>query len=711
MRRVATSLALTLLVAALAGAPAARADFTPSTLISGNANVEADRAADPAISADGRYVAFQGSVAGILGLYRKDLQTGALDIVAAGDAASPSISADGNFVSFTTTALHPDTGLGRQCSSVYVRDMSQTGPAAFTLVSALDGTTVGLTYAGSSHNGCRGGGSAASDRTAITADGSEVAFTVVGESNLTTGARGAPTTPGAQVAVRNLRTGTTTLVSQTLASIGGTPTAVPHGAAMTDTSTAGGTANSDPGDSTASISADGSTVAWLAINIPSQAPAAAVDAPKGYADEYDEPLWRRIADGPAAPIRRVLGGDDPVGPCPGGCTGPLDLQWDGEQSQAGSNTGPERGSLIAYQGFQGATAGSVSTLDDGTPQLSADGQTVAVLSTAPPIGEDPPCTQGQCAVSNVDTNAFIVNMTPGLNRSQALTRITEWASPNLADNNAAGPITSLAISPQGDQIAFVTERTEFPYSPPSLLTPPISTVDATQLYVANLTDQAMELASLGFDGQPANGVVESPAFSNDGGPIAFASSATNLVYGAESEAQGGAEVFTTTEVKPPAPPGIQTIGAPPPAPVVAPLWALSATAHTASDGSLLVTVDIPGPGLLRASATAAMPTVSGPERGATGGRRRRKRHPRARASVARRSLARTAADAQAEGAVQLTLRPASRYRALIARARGMYATVTVTFAAAGHPTLRQTLPAEFAAPPGHRHARRKGLRR
>ncbi len=140
------------------------------------------------------------------GIYRKDLETGALDMVAAGDAGAPSISSDGRFVSFTTTATDPASGSGQQCSSVYVRDMSVPAgqPGAFTLASALNGTTAGLAYGGSATAGCPGGGSAAADRVALSADGSEVAFTVVGASDLTTGAGGPVTTPVAQVAVRDL---------------------------------------------------------------------------------------------------------------------------------------------------------------------------------------------------------------------------------------------------------------------------------------------------------------------------------------------------------------------------------------------------------------------------------------------------------------------------------------------------------------------------
>ena len=681
---------------------AARADFTSDTVISGTAAVQSDYAYDPAVSANGQYVAFTGSQAGAPGVYRKNLQTGELDLVAAGDAGAPSISADGQFVSFTTTATDPASGTGQQCSSVYVRDMSQPidAPGAFTLASALSGVATGLTYAGTGTAGCPGGGSSAAAGVALSGDGSEVAFTVVGASNLATGADGAPTTPPAQVAVRNLDTDATTLVSQTMASLGSTAEPVPGGAAMTDTSTDGG-ANADAGDSTASISADGTTVAWLGINIPSQAPAATQDAAFQYPDEYDEPLWRRIADGPSAPTRRVLGGDDPVGPCPGGCTGPLDLQWPGE-SPPGSNTGPERGSLIAYNGFLGATDETVSTLANGIPKLSADGNTVAVLSTAPLTGQVPACTGPSCS-PNVAANAYVVNMAPGLSRGQALTQLTEWASYNFTAGaaDATGALTGIAISPEGDEVAFVTQRTEFPLSPPLLTTPALTSVGNPQLYVVDLDDGTMQLASLGFDGQPANDPIESPSFSDDGGPIAFASPATNLVYGAESDLYdgsqlAGAEVFTTTELQPSFAPGVTSISALPTGRTITPEWVISASATKNRDGSVSLAVRVPGAGAVRAVARSG---VTKPARGKHAGR-----------ATSPSSLARAAKRATGAGVVELRLRPVVGYRKLIDRADGLYATVTVTFTASGHRTLTRTLPVDFRRPVGRGHARKSPRR-
>ena len=103
------------LVLPLLCAGSAAADLGPIELISKSATEQAGEALAPAISADGRFVAFQGTIDGLRGIFRKDLETGEIATVAAGsayeeneaspaDASAPSISADGRYISFTTRA-------------------------------------------------------------------------------------------------------------------------------------------------------------------------------------------------------------------------------------------------------------------------------------------------------------------------------------------------------------------------------------------------------------------------------------------------------------------------------------------------------------------------------------------------------------------------------------------------------------------------------
>ena len=91
------------------------------------------------------------------GIFRRDLTTGALELVAAGDlrsesdpdsvlvrgAQNPTLSGDGRYVAFSTGAqLVPADTNGNV--DVYLRDMTRamTAPGAYELVSARDGGDV-----------------------------------------------------------------------------------------------------------------------------------------------------------------------------------------------------------------------------------------------------------------------------------------------------------------------------------------------------------------------------------------------------------------------------------------------------------------------------------------------------------------------------------------------------------------------------------------
>ncbi len=711
-----------LMLCLAAGLPAmhpglAGAQYTPAALVSYAGSLEADDAYSPAISADGAYVAFVGSFNGVKGVYRKDLATGELALVAgedgadpalsAPDAGSPSISEEGRYVSFTTTArleaTDDQSGEPGDCSSVYVRDMDipAAEPGAYTLASALNGTTQGIAYAGSATAGCPGGGSAAAERVALSGNGREVAFTVLGQSDLTTGPGGARTTPPDQIAVRNLATDTTTLVSQTLSSLGSTPEAVPGGAALAplrDRLQAGD--GRQISGSTAAISADGSTVAWTGIDIAAQASPSSAEG--GGSAEYDEPLWRRIVAGPDAPIRRVTGGYDPE--C--GCAGPFDTAFDPNASSGG--LGPEHGTYVAPGGFGGdALAGGLS-LDSVTPQLSANGQTVAFLSTQPRTGQVSRGLEEELTRSTA--NAYVVDMATGLTRTAALTPLTEWGSDDFKDAASTGAVDDIAISPDGTKVAFTTTRIEFPLSPPALLTPALSQPGAAQLYVANLSAGTLQMISNGYEEQPANGDVASPSFTGSGETLAFASSATNLVYGAYDKGAEGVpgNVFLTSEVNSPTVVGESTISAPPPPAVTSQRWELLLDAGSQRNGTVELYATVPGAGALKAVAKAAVP-VSVSAKGAKSARRHAKRGKDSRQAAieARRSEAakhtvlatRTVASASARpahaGLVELRLSLASAEKALAQSRDGLYATITVTFAAHGDSTLRSTLQATF----------------
>ena len=287
--RVVVGIALLALGIALVATVPARAALGPIQLVSRTVPEQAEKAFASALSADGRYVAFQGTIdEGRKGIFRVDLETGVVARVATGgayetgapgaDARAPSISADGRYVSFTTAAPLDPVNDTQAKSDVYVADMDAT-PPTYELASALDGSTVALS-----------GNSLASPRVALSADGRKVAFV-----------------SGGQVYLRDLDTRRTTLVSvrrdpQTGETKPGVP--VSGGAVLTKEQL--------PLLSGAALSADGTTVAWIGAHLPEQVPLLADEATAiSQRDEagvlpYAEPLWRRIADGSVAPTRRIV---------------------------------------------------------------------------------------------------------------------------------------------------------------------------------------------------------------------------------------------------------------------------------------------------------------------------------------------------------------------------------------------------------------------
>jgi WD40-like Beta Propeller Repeat len=714
---------------ALACAAPAQAAYGPFTLIDGSPalRLQADKAFDAAISADGSSVAWTGSIASRAGIYLTTLATGQAQVVALGSGTgAPSISAEGRYISFTTSD-DLETGLPvvGGCSSVYVRDMNKhveekegklvAEAGAYTLVSARDGSAEGLTYAPPkvSSQAC---GAASAYRAAISGDGREVAFTVLSESDLTGNSVQTKTPPG-QVAVRDLDTQRTMLVSLTRASRegGGKQEPVPGGAAIAPPE-AIAFEKVPTSASTAAISADGKTVAWMGINVQEQTDIATPPPNGGIADGYAEPLWRRFAEGSRAPTRRILAGDDASAPqCPPSCPGGLDLLWqqDLELNQA---TGPVFGSYLAAQGFAAAGGTNTDPLDVVTPQLSANGLTVALLSTQPTYGDDP--QYGNGSVPPLTANAFVVNMTPGLGRAQAITRLTEWASLNLRDVALAGGIAEIAVSPDGTRVAFVTQRVVFPLAPPALITPPPSQAASEQLYVVNLAAGTLQFVSEGYEGQPANSGILDVALDSDGGTLALASSASNLAFGTGGNS-GIPNVFVAHEIGSPPGPGQQSVSPLPGLFIPSPRWSLSATTRRSTGGDLLIDVSVPGAGSLAASASASVPTTAataGPAgRGAAHSHAHRSSTARsgdagaARArkvtAIATRKVAHAFTTTNSAELVQLRLAPASRYRTLAYGKDGLYVTITVTFTARGHPRLTDTLNTSFQARSVHKSSK------
>jgi Tol biopolymer transport system component len=690
--RTSTILRGAVLAAAVALLPAAaaHAELTAPQLVTVSPLEQSDGVTGAVLSADGRHLVFTGSLGGVAGILRRDLRTGLTEPVAAGSAyirsvltdtaRDPSVSADGRYVAFTTSAaLDPDDDTNA-APDVYVRDMEASVPAdgaacpaggacAYTLASAADGRAGGLSYTSD-------GGATATPRQAITADGRRVAFVVNAESDLA-----GPGTPGGQVAVRDLDTRRTTLVTALRDRATGAMTTLPvPGRAVT----LGEAGPGGPGG--AAISADGTTVAWSGQRIADQAPVVAGDPADTTANPYNEPLWRRIADGPSAPTRRVAGAGDPEAPgCPAGgsiavpaCQGPF----------------PDLGNN--FNGNEYAQGGWVSIPTwDGivTPSLSADGRTVAFLG-APPVGPTHAPSAGY--------DLFVADMRPGPSRRAAVRRLTQDLS--------GAPLTDLALSADGRRIAFATMRTTFALSPPYLIgTPPPRLAGVAELWLVDLAGQTLQRLSRTVDAGPSSaGTVgsgtqlepSSPSMDATGHLIAWVSKATNLVA---VDANGAGDAFLVEDrAVPPGAPGRVEISPPPAAPRVARAWTLALRAVSGRDGSLRFDATVPGAGVLRATVTATVPVTKRVTVRTRGGKRRTVR----RKVLVKRQVAVASMVVRAAGLSRLTVRVTKAYRSLTRTKAGLDASAKVAFSAPSHPTLRDALDVRFRVA----KARRKAVR-
>jgi hypothetical protein len=696
LRALALASLLAATAAAVTVAPPALAAFGPLRLVSKGPFEQAAEASEPALSADGHYLTFKGSISGLVGIFREDVETQATTPVVAASAygegpplkaSAPSVSADGRYVSFTTTAqLDPANDPQPQSSDVYVADMS-TIPPTYQLASALDaaaadcppgagradlGAPLGLEYTGPGSDA----GSFASGRVALSADGRRVVFVTGAESNLTSGSGGSTPgtpTPALQVAVRDLDRGCTTLVSvEREASTG----------EMTDRPVTGGAEiaiAAAPQLRGASLSADGTVVAWLGGHLPAQVPLLADEAPaileldEVGAFPYAEPLWRRIADGPSAPTRRIVGGGDPLAPgCPPGgtladpsCQGPFP-----ETTRKNTN-------LNFTMGWLGPER------IDGVPQLSADGGTVALIGNP-----------------SEATNVFLVDMAPGLSRKQAVRQLTRQVTVLPSDEGSVvnqpkyiplnGHVFDLGISPDGQRIAFATARQQFPLAPPNLITGPPAQLGLVELYEVNLDGETLRRATHGYGGPdeaslaPATTArsgagASSPSFGAGGHLLAFSSTASNLVEGDGNDAS---DVFLVEDGEASRAAGPTSISPAPPGRQVNRRQRLRLSATSLPNGDVRLVAVVPGPGRLGARAGAPL-RVDGP----------------------RRRLTAVAARAAVSGPVALTLSLPGHYRRLSHTREGLYAMARVSFRPGTGKRLQGSLQVRFHA---HVRKHRKG---
>jgi len=576
------------------------------------------------ISADGRYVAIQSRArnffadndpdpAGMYragGIFRFDLQTKALEKVADGNvfdeedpahplvrfgATKPSISANGRFVAFTT----PEPLVANDSNEhfdVYVRDMQVPAAAlgAFDLVSARDGSDAPAHYGAAAFPfpGSQPGADV-SRGVAISADGQKVVFRTEVPSDLPASA--AVDVPAGQVFLRDRETDTTALVTARRDGDSGTMTEQPAGGAVG-----------------AALSADGTTVVWTGGNAASQV--------RFLGGENTDPgflyyLWRRVADGPSSPSRRITGLADPDDPaCPAAAVTFFDR----------ISTGPCYGPLADQEG-------TLANISAQLPALSGDGYTVAFLtgSGPRPLGS-----------TNPGLDLFLTDMHAGLTRKEATVELTRDTLDN--DPATSSPIGSIAMSSGGRYLALATVRTRFTLPALGFIGEPRAQPVARELYVVDLHERTLERATRSYvagdiDSDVQNGL----GISADGGRLAFTSFAGNLFFG---DANQRPDAFVVT--RQPDLPTSTVEGASEAGPASTVEFdregpRIGARARSRLDGTILLTVSVPAAGGVKAVA-----------RGGAGTPRKT------------RSLASGSARARGEGRseVRILLRPVSRYR-------------------------------------------------
>jgi len=594
-----------------------------------------------AISADGRYVAIQTRARNFFadddpdppgkyragGIFRFDLETQALEKVADGDlfdeasgaflrrgASNPSISADGRYVAFATAEPLVAADANDHVD-VYVRDMDLAigGPGAYDLVSARDGGDLPASY-GSPSVQTPGSepGSDVSRGVSISADGRKVAFRTDVPTDLP--AAGAVDVPAGQVFLRDRETETTTLVTARRDLATGEMTTAPAGGAIG-----------------AVLSADGTTVAWTGGNAGDQTRFLRGETPDASFLYY---LWRRVADGPSAPTRRITGLADPDDPaCPP----------EAESNFDQSSIGPCYGPLTDQEANRTSISGQV-------PALSADGLTVAFLTGAGPR---------PLAFTGPGLDLYLTRMNPGLSRKVATVELTRDTVGT--DAATASPLGSVAISADGRHLALTTVRTRFVLPALQQLGEPRQVPGPRELYEVDLDAGTVERVARSYSqGDISADVLNGPTLSANGSRIAFASFASNLFFG---DANQAVDAFVAERVpeEPPQPPS------PPPGTGVESTVeeergpGIRVQVKSAAGGKVLLTVSVPAAGGVKAVGKAAAG-------------RPRKQRTLATASGRARGTTRSE--------VQLILRPVERYQGELRRRGVISGRAIVTYIAA-----------------------------
>lgn len=629
--RAATLVALMMLGMA---SPAASAPFSPGAdLLSADfarGTQGDDATTQVALARGGRYAVFvtrasnlfasddsgPGGVTRAGGVFRVDLQTRALELVADGDlvdaqtrelrrlgARVAAVSDDGRHVAFSTNEQLVAADVNDN-TDVYVRDMTGPlrDPASYTLVSARDGSDVPLSYAPRDPPlPGRNPGADISATPAISGDGTRVAFRTVETASDVPG-RPRPDTPAGQVVVRDIVARSTTVITRTRE--GGEPAGGAVGPVV--------------------ISRDGSTVAWVGANASLQTRFLTGEQTDPFVLYY---LWHRVDDGPAARTRRVTGLADPDDPaCPA----------DGVVGTDPTASGPCYGPLTDVE--QGR-----SDIRQRPPSLSDDGQTVAFLASA---------ARRPASVTNPGLDLFVTSMAPGVRRKDTIELTREGAPDDVAQ---AAPLEGIAMTGSGDGVYLVTGRTRFVIPALTPLGAFRKVPGERELYFADLRARTIERVVTGFGGDdPTVGVQAGVSPSGEGDAVAFVSGSGNLFFG---DGNDRADAFVAVRPREaafmaPAPQDLGAADGTSPTETLPPATRPAVRIQKLGDGRLRLRIAVAGRGVVRVAARAGRPA---------------------------RVVARAVRRAVRAGTVVITVRPDARVRRSLRARRRVATRLTVSF--------------------------------
>ena len=443
----------------------------------------------PAVSADGRFVAFQSLASNLVAedtngrrdIFVHDRLTGATSLVSrdpSGGPAnaasySPGLSADGRLVAFESTASNLVADDTNGVSDVFVHDR-------------LTGTTTRVSRASAGTPGNDG-----SYLPAISADGRFVAF-VSGASNLVD----ADTNGVTDVFLHDRSTGVTTRASR---------------------ATEGPEANAP--SSWPALSADGELVAFSS---------AASNLVDGDTNGVEDVFVHDRLTGATRRVSRTVSGLEARGDSDGPALSPDGRIVAFESLASNLTPGDSNGDrdVFVHDRLSGAI--------ERTPDLGLAAPPGTPLLADGPSGESSLSADGRfVAFSSAATNlvAGDTNDTTDVFVRDRLTTTTVRISLDSAGLQGNGTSASPSLSADGRYVAFVSTATNLVAG---------DTNGAGDAFVHDRQTATTTRVSLDSAGLQADGASSSPSLSADGRYVAFVSTATNLVAGDTNHA---ADVF------------------------------------------------------------------------------------------------------------------------------------------------------------------------